>query len=89
MENRKLAMPSYDTLHLARHGKPVSSKSRAAEVVVWNALLEKTIESVGRAMDDFVQASEWQSAAIARDLADALREMKTPVDVPTSPEVDG
>ena len=70
-------MPSFDQLHERNYGKPPSPEARARDVPVWNALLDQAIEPVAQAKDEFVLASEWESAAVARDLADALRAMKT------------
>ena len=70
-------MPSYDELYAAKYKKPVPVETRATEVRIWNELLDKAIEEVAIAKDEFVLAQEYESAVVARDLAETLREMRT------------
>ena len=70
-------MPSYDQLHQNKYGKPVSPEARAVEVPVWNALLDDAIARIDQAKYDYVGGADFHSAAVARDLAEALRALKS------------
>ena len=69
-------LPSYKQLWEKRYGKPLPPDAAAVEVPVWNALLDAAIKQVWQAQDDFVRAGEYQSAAVARDLHEALELLK-------------
>ena len=47
------------------------------EIETWNALLDRAIESIGQAKDEFVKEAEYHRAAVARDLAEVLQEMRS------------
>ena len=69
--------PNYDEMYLAKYKTPVPASQREALEQLWDALLNDAIEQISIAKDELVHAGRYEHAAVARDLADVLREMRS------------